>query len=386
MLDIFLALILATFLLQALIPNNTRRIDTNHQLAETKIAAQNITKTCAQTDREKCYVGQFTSITRSKGLEFAQKTLYDAQDIDPKLRDCHVLSHKISDAATQQHPEAWRDLIERADIETCGGGFLHGVIETHIGYDPKFTLNRETIADICNQGKRDYKERSCSHIMGHLLLVDANAKVDPALSICNQIVDPTMNRECATGVFMEDSFKTILADHGLAQIPVRDKARMDRQTSRCLNYQGLAGEGCWVDLAEIFAEFYNFDPPKVYESCYSAPTKSEAQQCYMKAVILMADSANFDSSSNLLAECTPYTSDTLLYKQCTDFIVSSLMHYSPKFTNRGVALCSNIGAEFQEYCFRDLGQQLKVTTPALSDRQELCTGTPEKYLNLCAQS
>ncbi|MEX2028137.1 MAG: hypothetical protein WD988_01390, partial [Candidatus Curtissbacteria bacterium] len=219
-------------------------------------------------------------------------------------------------------------------------------------------------------------------------LFGTDGNMEEALPTCGTIDDPTNSRECYTGVFMEESFKTILADHGLAEIPVRDKARMERQTQRCMRFSDIAGQACWIDMAEIFQEYYNNDAKTVYESCNMAPEQQAKTHCYLKAAILMAIAPNLNSKDRLVTVCAPYEQDNNkdLYKKCTNFMISALMHYSSKYTDRGVALCSNISDEFREYCFRDLGEQLKSSVPSTSERLNLCSGTPSKYLKLCAQS
>lgn len=345
--------------------------------------AQRIFNTCTNTDREKCYKEEFTKLTEAKDIFFAEQTLYALQELDPIVRHCHVLSHEISRVATRKNPAKWRELIDKVNPNTCGAGFLHGVLEAHIGDDPDFRIDASVINDICGKEGKDFKERTCAHILGHLVMVDNDANMERSLDICSGLQDRQMLKECYTGVFMEDSFKTNLVDHGLAEIPVRDKQRMEAQRERCLKYSDVAGVACWIDLAEIFAEYYNYDPQITYRSCYQAPEKEAQVECYFKAVVLIAVSPSFDDSENLLEICQPYSEDKNFYSRCTNFIISSLMYYSPKFSDRGVKLCSNIADSYKEYCFQTLGEKLKMNVTERAARQEFCSGTPSRYLQFC---
>lgn len=376
--DLLLAIILLISLSKALdiqVPSQTGQIEQEAR----KIADACLAK---EGDRENCYKEKFTQLARDKDIFFTEKTLYAIQNIDPNLRHCHVISHEISKAATRKNPSKWRELMEQVDVDTCGAGFLHGIIEAHTGDEPNFKIDANFINETCYKGQKNFKERTCSHILGHLIVLDTEGKIEPALPICGS-VDSSFQLDCYNGIFMEESFKLALAEHGFAEIPVRDEPRMQRQLQRCLNYTNIQAVACWTDMAEIFAEFYNYDSVKVHELCNKAPFEAARNHCYLKAVILMAVSPNFDTKEDLLKACSFYTQDEEVYKQCTGFIISSLMHYSPKFADRGVVLCSNIADMYKKFCFKDLGEKLTMNVSSKAERRELCKGTPEKYLDLC---
>jgi len=376
--DILLIVILLISLSKVLdiqVPNQTVLIEQE---------ARKIANACLATegDRENCYKEKFTQLTRDKDIFFTQKTLYAIQNIDPNLRHCHVISHEIAEAAVRKDPSKWRELMDQVDVDTCGAGFLHGILTGHVGDDPNFKIDAAFINETCYGGKLNFKERTCAHILGHLIILDTEGNIDPGLEICEK-THPNFSMDCYNGIFMEESFKLSLVEHGLAELPVRDEKRMGIQEKRCLKYDGKPGEACWIDMAEIFAEFYNYDAVKTYGSCNRAPHETQRLQCYLKAVIIMAVSPNYNSEDRLLSECAPYSQNEELYSRCTHYIISSLMHYSASFADRGVKLCTNINDKYRETCFKDLGDQLTMNTPQKSKRQELCRGTPEKYKSLC---
>lgn len=347
--------------------------------------AQRIFNICETEYRSKCYETNFVELTKNRGLFSAEHTLYALQELDPKMRHCHILSHKIANTATRQNPSKWKELMEKVTVDTCGGGFLHGILEAHVGYEPDFTITPQFINEICVTGKISSKDRSCAHMMGHLTLLQTEGEIEPALKICAEIDEPFL-LECYNGVFMEESFKPALIEHGLAQIPVRDEKRMIVQTERCLKYQDLPATACWMDMAEIFAELYNYDPLKTHKACSRAPGQQQQEYCYNKAVTIMTISPRFDNKDLLISVCRPYTDDAVKYRRCLTTMINGLMHYSPNFTNRGVALCSNIEGSYQEFCFKTLGEKLKVNVDSQTKRQELCKGAPDMYMKLCLGS
>lgn len=350
---------------------------------EIKLTAQKIDQGCQSQSRENCYKNAFTSLVKNKGFIFAEKTLYALQDIDQNLRHCHVLSHHIGNMAVRITPEKWQDLIAEVNVETCGAGFLHGMIEAHVGDNPDFEINKNTINQLCNQDKKDHRERTCHHIMGHLSVIENQGDYEKSLPACEEIDLYINQRECFTGIFMEDSFKLGLVEHGFATLPTRDKERMEKQKKRCFKYSGVVAQSCWIDLAEIFVELYDYNQQSAYNSCNLAPEQEAKKLCYQKAIILMAVSPNYDSKEKLVGECVPFVNNDKDYKQCIYFIVHSLMHYSPKFADRGIKLCNSIESKYKEYCFNELGTTMKMNVFEKNEREKLCSGTPDEYKKLC---
>lgn len=381
--DIFLGivLLLAIFHIFGSPPASNQNTIKKGEFKET---AQQIANNCLKgnSDIEKCYKENFTQLLVSKDLSFAEHTLYALQDIDPQSRHCHVLSHEIAKAAVRKDPSKWKRLIEEVTVDTCGGGFLHGILEAHTGDDPDFKADAIFINETCYKKQLSFRERTCGHILGHLILLDTEGQIEPALPICAQ-TDTSLQLDCYNGIFMEDSFKLALAEHGFAELPVRDVERMNKQRERCLKYDGTPAVACWTDMAEIFVEFYNYEPTKAYELCNQAPFTDARNHCYLKAVILMAVSPNFDTQEELLKACSFYKENGKLYTHCTSFIISSLMHYSPKFADRGITLCSHIDDVYKEFCFKELGEKLKMNVSDRQEREHLCSNAPQVYKPLC---
>lgn len=379
--DVLLLSLLVVSFLMLLNPSSGKKLEVD--LSETKASAQQIFKACTLKLGDDCYKEQFTPLVKEKGLKYAEQTVLDLQDLDPNIRHCHVLSHAISGIATRADPTKWKELLSIVNENICGAGFFHGIIEAYVGYHPDFVINKESIDEICNQGKKDFKESTCNHILGHLLVLENKGEIEPSLPVCNSLDTPRYQSECLNGIFMEDSFKPMLVDHGLAQTPVRDETRMIKQQTRCLKYSGKEGESCWTDLAEIFEEFYNDDAEKVYKKCHEAPYEAAARACYFKAATLMSVSHNFNTTQQLTSTCTMFIEKEEDYRQCTSSMISGLMYYSAKFTDRGLLLCNNVPDKFKDYCFTDLGQKLTWSVPERDQREQYCKEANPKYHNLC---
>lgn len=359
------------------------------------LEAKKIIETCSLQDKNICYNQELARTTTEHNMRFAIQVLHALQDIDPILRNCHVQSHHIANAATRKNPDAWKKLIQEADPSECGGGFIHGVLEVHIGYDSTFSITTGVILDLCSllgPDFIDHKVRTCSHFMGHLSLVEVALNkggsyesdisvIKAALLACRDLPD-ALRLECDNGVFMEDSFKLTLVDHNIATIPVRDEARMIRQKARCRDYSGMEGIACWTDLAEIFAELYNYDAWKTYEACKGAPELEEQRRCYLKAVVIIVASPTYDDSTKLAAICAPYANTNSQYQECLRFEISGATHYSIKLASRAATLCSTVSPQFQNYCFGELGRQLTEVGASADDKRAICGPYPQ-FSRLC---
>jgi len=358
---------------------------TDLAIQDTETEAKRIAKDCFSANKDSCYKNDFIDLTQKTDFFFAQRTLDFLQDIDPITRNCHVLAHEIAKSAIRKTPSDWEDLISKINADTCGGGYLHGILEAHTGDDPDFRITSEFIRNLCIRTGGDlknYKTRTCAHILGHLMLVKTYGDMYAALPVCADLPDE-LSLECYNGVFMEDSFKLALAEHGLGEIPVRDKARMERQRARCVKYDGTAGAACWTDMAEIFAELYDFDPKKTFQSCQEAPVERERIQCYQKAIIIITASPAYDDTKKLLGVCAPYQGQDPLYRRCLHFMNAAATHYSLKLADRSISLCSKIERKFQKDCFQDLGGNLHAVGATISQQQEICGKAPEEFRDIC---
>ncbi len=324
---------------------------------EIKKAAQKIATKCASDNKQVCYESSFKSLATDHNFSFAEQTLYELWNLDETTQRCHVLAHIISKEATRQNPEKWKEYFETANYSTCATGFLHGIMEAHIGDDPNFELSSSTINDLCFKGDF-YKKNNCVHFTGHLFMIQYEGDIERALDGCEGI-NEGLYRRCYTGVFMEDSFPLALVEHQIRpKLPNRHSLEfIKKQEERCLRYNGERAVACSIDMGGNFEVFYN-NPQKVYTACFKAPTRKQGTECFLKSAGLFAIQPEYSTPDKLVNICKS-AKDKNLYRQCTERIISSLLYYSPKFLERGKILCSNIESEFKDGCYIHLVKILK---------------------------
>lgn len=333
--------------------------------------------------KEDCYVSNFAKKYSFTDLKKVQDVLYSIQDLDPSTRNCHLLVHRIVKELVKNHSSDWVKLAKQVDPNACGGAFIHGILEARLSDDPSFGISEKMIREVCGLDSDESSDRAiaCAHMFGHLILVEKEGSIDQSLPICGKL-NPTSKVECDSGIFMEDSFRIILSDHGLAPVPVKDEKRMIQQTQRCLNYKDEAGLACWTDLAEIYDEFYNYDMDKVYQKCNLAPEEGERQRCYLKAVVLSSISPSFNEGSKLVSQCDVYA-ESDLKEQCIKMVIGSLIHFSPKFSDRAKATCEEADSKYQKACFDEFNRLLKTIVNDKQRRAEFCEFLPQKLKESC---
>lgn len=366
-------------------------INQEQREASLKKEAQRLVDFCyPKVDRWKCYQEELKKLTERSDLFFAADTLFVAQTIDPVLKDCHVLAHFISQKETEKNPERWKELINKVDVNQCGTGYMHGIIEVAIGKNPNSKINANLVNKICSFVADDFRKISCVHLFGHLLYLEEDGSLPPALGECENIREdaPNSKFECYIGVFMEDHQKNVMVDHKLIPPPVIDEAYLNQLEESCRKYNGSKGEACWHEMGEMYTKFYQYkDPFKVYEACYKGALRQvEKDRCYTKAIVPLTLSWERNSSEDLASVCAPYGKQPGMYNMCVHYMVSTLMYYTVNYVDRAVKLCSYVEKTYQDGCFQELTTLLKKFIPQSSKRKSFCHSIPEPYTSICEAS
>jgi len=346
-------------------------------------AALNIADICqTKGDKNTCYQQELSNLAKVEDLFFAEKILNNLQDIDPFTRSCHVLAHRMAEAATRRDPTKWKDLVNQVNVASCGAGFLHGVLETHTSSDPNFRVTSESINELCKEGAPDRK-RMCAHFLAHILILQNDGNTDVSLPICKGVTDD-LQFDCFDGIFMEKHQKNIMVDHQLTKPPTFNTEYVNSQAQDCNLLDGVVATACWTEMAEIYAKAYGYEQEKIFDNCYQAPNQELGRSCYLKGVVVLTTYPDFDTADKLVSVCQPYYGKTE-YGTCITYIISALMNYSVNFTERAIKLCSNISETSKEGCFKDLGNLLKVNAD-LSSREKLCQDAPDQYKKYCVST
>jgi hypothetical protein len=353
---------------------------------KTELTAESIKNTCAEQNihqKNNCYTTELQKVVRTYGLATGEATLLILQEKEPFTRSCHVISHNMSNEAYKRNPRDFYTLINSVNVNICSSGFLHGVLEAYTANNPETEADGAFIDDICGRGNNPYRNRTCIHFIGHVLLVNAFGNLSEALEGCRS-VRPEWQFNCYDGIFMEDHQKVILSQHNMFPLPTLDEAYFNKIEGVCLTKTGIIGKACWTEMAEMYAHAYGYIPDIIFKNCSKAQTDEFDRDCYSKGVIAMAIYPGFDTTEKLKSLCSFYKEATV-YDSCTQTLLSSLIYNSPKFTTRGVTLCSSFTSTYTEQCFKYLGTRLHSVIPERDLRSPYCALIPDMYRSHCLQ-
>ncbi|MGI8426477.1 MAG: hypothetical protein ACR2M4_07750 [Actinomycetota bacterium] len=360
--------------------------------------AKRILAACAdvsadQAAHEKCTAHRFSDLGEQWGIAFIGEVLAAYQGATEgyqNYQNCHVLAHRIMYDLGSRESGKWKELLQQMnegqlDPNSCGGGFIHGILEVRAGVDPNFKMNADVFRELCTNTLRQELSSSCAHILGHLALVGAFGKVDEALKVCEGLSGDFLF-QCYGGIFMEDSMRTNLNAHGLADLPERNIHWFTTQLKRCNGYadEPALVNGCWYDLPEVFEQTHGYDLEKTYKFCESAPNKEAKDHCYIRASYLVAlapDSLFAVFPAKEL--CAAYESGSNELNRCMKDVVGAALTNSLGFTDRMISFCTERKEASKEGCFGFIAGHVAQSGETGEKKRMLCNKLPAQYQTLC---
>jgi hypothetical protein len=320
--------------------------------------AQEIDDKCRDDiNRDTCFAIAFYDLAQKNDSTYAVKTLLHLQQIDPKnTRGCHFIAHKISQAETEKDPSKWEDVIRKVSPTMCTGGFLHGVLETHLATDPDFTINENSITHICQNVLSGapgggFAERSCSHNMGHLMMVQEENQISRTVEKCNKITNPGFHYECLSGAFMERLTAENLIAHDLIKVKPRWNEDLARETEKlCAEYTGLAAKACWKELSYVYFSINNNEPLGLHKECQNAPTQEIRDECYIYGAGNMINSGRF-KEENLIVLCHQFDLNDPMFNRCMNQTIGSLLTSTTDNLERTLSICQKTYPQYKGNCY-----------------------------------
>lgn len=344
-----------------------------------------VAKDCStQRDRQDCYKIKLSLVTKKYGMATGEAILYSLQDYDDTSKGCHIIAHYMSNEAYNRSPWEFYRLLDTANVNACGSGFLHGILEAYTQDHSEIEINGTFADKLCSRSAERYRQNMCIHFLGHIFLLNAYGNLEEALPFCEQ-VRKEWQYDCYDGIFMEDDQKLILSEHGIMELPVLNDDYVTKLEKRCLSYSGDKGKACWVEMAETYAHTYGYHPDIVYARCRKAQTDEYRRGCYLKGVIAMAVYPTFGKPSSLAQLCSYYKNNNKDYGSCVYSLTSALMYYSPKFISRGESFCATVPSSFKGACYGQLTTLLKDLVKDPNERMLLCKVVSEEYRKSCVE-
>lgn len=332
---------------------NNGKTESDNSKVPPAVAAERTYKNCLpEKGNENCYAKQFTPLAREQGSNYAFQTLFVLQQKDTKAIGCHLIAHGIGLGTYEHDPSNWQNDI-RSINPSCSYGAIHGILENYVASLPGGTLTKEMVPDICGENPR----ADCNHIIGHLILVQTEAKIDDALDVCDVFKsDSVQLGHCYTGVFMEYQTALNLISHGLAPQSWLDwPARVPELERICRTYDNDKAIACWKEIVHAAAVKYNNNAANVFALCDSAPIARASYECKNHSVGILAATYNFEYAKTR-AICEAKQNDPNFVGQCYLMLASSTLSTinTPETKQATRQFCSSLKKEYQDPCMAQL--------------------------------
>lgn len=315
------------------------------------------------TKKEACYEERISALFPERPLEEIFSLTRQVRHIDPGYQFCHVLGHKLGEAAVAEDPDSWLELMSKNPRDgLCSNGFIHGVIGGRFRaevLDTK-TLNAH-ISDFSKACEpRDSWRASpldqamCYHGMGHLYMFITDANVPQALQLCEKTAHDKgtgdYRQVCIEGVFMQiyqplepDDFLMI---ERMPVVPTKDTVR-----TFCATFPDPRHEGACLRESWPFFRQEVLSGMGVEEFCSGQPDAKEESACYATAFSLIGR-MSLQRPSQALDAC-----GALFYTRkpdCYSYAARAVLEESREDSEQAISLCMSVPKRYVEGCIQSL--------------------------------
>jgi hypothetical protein len=165
--------------------------------------------------------------------------------------NCHALSHIVGNSALEKYQYNVKTALSFGK-ETCGGGYVHGIIEHFLAQSPDPENEILTICETKNEG--------CFHGLGHGIMILKKNDPNSSVQLCQKFTSDIQQIRCGEGIFMELFDSENASDDEKPYLDVSDPTKI------CNSYPAFYRNGCYY-----YASRYLFrtskDPLSTLDKC-----------------------------------------------------------------------------------------------------------------------
>lgn len=357
--------------------------------------AEEFVELCKQKggDRSQCYEKEVPKLYPEYDFPEIFRVIREIRSLDPSYQFCHVLAHKLGEAAVAEDPLKWLDAMpENPPNSLCSNGFIHGVI---VGRFRNDVLDDASLQAAIPDFKKACEPRDnwkpspldqaiCYHGMGHLFTFITNADLMRALEVCDAIgQSPTGNfmRVCREGVYMQiyqplepDDFELV------AQLEVKPTKENYRQFCRTYSSRSEEEGACLREAWPLFRQGL-LDGTEAAKFCSGQPNAAEEDSCYQSvSSIIGRMSLGNSQKADIACRALPVKRQAM----CYSFSAQSILEEDLQDSARAIDFCALAPEGISDECLDGLARRAPFTFPAGSPlRESLCAGLPEKHQAIC---
>jgi hypothetical protein len=241
---------------------------------------------------------------------------------DSEQHTCHNVGHLLGRLLVEKKYPI--DEIVIADRGLCDYGLLHGALE-NAGRMMSDSQWGEVLVSVCSTFIGE-AALQCAHGAGHGTSIRTNGSINSSLDLCDKMSGENPELllwQCATGVFMGYSNRTVLAYRFPNLIEMRDSLPQPQEfymPAMCSEYTGVIRKACWLaafqflgssslGILEQDERFTNLNLNVDY--CASMP---DAGDCIQGLMVRVREKSVGRSDIEVLRACARYEGD--LWNNC----------------------------------------------------------------------
>jgi hypothetical protein len=165
--------------------------------------------------------------------------------------NCHALSHIVGNSALEKYQYNVKTALSFGK-ETCGGGYVHGIVEHFLAQ----SLDPESeILTIC-----EAKNEGCFHGIGHGIMILKKNDPDTSVQLCQKLVSDIQQIRCGEGIFMELFDSENASDDEKPSLDVSDPAKI------CNSHPDFYRNGCYYYSSRYLFRISK-DPLSTLDKC-----------------------------------------------------------------------------------------------------------------------
>lgn len=199
--------------------------------------------------------------------------------------ECHEIAHEIGHIAY----EHFREQAFTFKDPLCGGGYLHGLLESATVFDDSMSLP-EMVHTVCSGDI----EESCLHGLGHAIYKSV-LDIPTALTYCDKV--RSQNKDCYDGVYME-----------LFDTEEGQELSIAAGSAICATATIQTQSSCWFYLPRLLK---TNGPQTTIAHCASLLKSTERQVCAKGSGVMFMKYASRFEIDIVTKQCELYTDDSL---------------------------------------------------------------------------
>jgi hypothetical protein len=208
-----------------------------------------------------------------------EKLNADIQSVKVVQENCHSFTHAVGNAALAKFENDTKQAI-KYNVDVCGGGYIHGIIEKYLQLTPNAS---NEILNLCS----DVSDFGCFHALGHGLMLMNKYDIVASVDGCQKLKSPDQKVFCGEGIFMENF------DSENAEDSEKPFLNSTQPNEICSNYINPYRNACFYYSGRYIFKA-NKNPIDSLQICTQAPTDQDSADCVrgMSAGILRSDLLN----------------------------------------------------------------------------------------------